>query len=177
MYYRGIYLDAFAAQREPLEAWHAALRGRAAYTLTVRLAIEGEEVVGGIHVELYPRSQVGLVTYMVVAPAARERGLGRALLEGAVRDLYARGARVVLGEVNDPRVHGEAAAPRLERFLRWGARRIDVPYVQPALGEGLARDEGLCLIALPPVLREISHEDVRAFIDEIHAAHALASVP
>ena len=95
-------------------------------------------MAAGIAYELYPQSRCGLVTYMVVAPEARGQGLGRQLFEEAAARLYGLGARAVLGEVNDPRVHGEEARPRLERFLRWGAKTVDVPYVQPSLGEGLA---------------------------------------
>lgn len=138
-----------------------------------RLAIDpragGDDILGGITYELYPQSRCGLVTYMVVAPHVRERGLGRALLDGAAQQLYALGARAVFGEVNDPRVHGEAARPRLERFLRWGASVVEVPYVQPSLGAGLARDAGLRLILLPP-LRAIDDEIVHAFMRELYLA-------
>ena len=120
--------------------------------MTARLALdETGTVVGGITFELYPQSQCGLVTYMVVAPHARAHGLGRALLESATRDLAAAGARAIFGEVNDPRVHGESARPRLDRFLRWGAVVVEIDYVQPSLGEGLARDTGLALVAFPPI--------------------------
>lgn len=138
----------------------------------VRVVAEGDDIVGGITYELYPRSRCGFVTYFVIAPHARRRGLGRRLHDEATRSLYARGAVVVLGEVNDPRVHGDAARPRLERFERWGARVIDVPYVQPALGDGLARDRGLCLIAWPPpdgVLPAISAATLREWLCELYA--------
>jgi hypothetical protein len=136
----------------------------------VRLVVDDDgDVAAGITYELYPRSRCGLVTYMVVASRARERGLGRRLLDGAARQLYDLGAHAVLGEVNDPRVHGDAARPRLERFLRWGAARVDVPYVQPSLGAGLERDAGLCLIVLPPV-PAVDDAVIRAFIDELYAA-------
>lgn len=139
--------------------------------MNVTLAIDdANDIVGGITSELYPVSRCGLVTYMVVAPHARDRGLGRQLLDEAARALYDAGALAVLGEVNDPRVHGESALPRLERFLRWGAQRIDVPYVQPSLGGGLPRDHGLCLIVLPPVPAVVEESTVRAFIDELYAA-------
>lgn len=108
---------------------------------------------------------------MVVAPAVRERGLGRRLLDEAVRALYRDGACAVFGEVNDPRVHGDAAWPRLLRFERWGARVVDVRYVQPALGDGLVRDGGLRLIALPgemPLPESIPGDVVRGFIRELH---------
>ncbi len=136
----------------------------------MRVALDDAgSIVGGIASELYPRSRCGLVTYMVVAPGARERGLGRQLLDKAAHALYEAGALVVLGEVNDPRVHGESARPRLDRFLRWGAQQLDVPYVQPSLGDGLPRDHGLCLIVLPPVPPTVEDSSIYAFIDELYA--------
>lgn len=138
--------------------------------MAVRVALDdAENIVGGIASELYPNSRCGLVTYMVVAPHARERGLGRRLLDEAARSLYDADAVAVLGEVNDPRVHGESARPRLERFLRWGARQLDVAYVQPSLGEGLPRDHGLCLIVFPPV-PNVTSEQISGFIDELYRA-------
>lgn len=179
-----MYLDAFAAaQREPLEAWRTALRGEAGYRMHVRLAFDGDRLVGGVCYELYPRSRCGLVTYLVVAPGARGRGVGRRLFDEAAHALYAAGALAAFGEVHDPRVHGETARARLERFLRWGARIVGIRYVQPALGaglcpapsgsvtrggDGLARDRGLCLIVHPPV-PDISGDVVRAFIAELYA--------
>ena len=155
-FHAGIYMDAFAAHQEPLAVWQRALRGELAYALTVRLAIEDGAIVGGIAFELYPRSRCGLMTYMVVAPAAQRRGLGERLFRGAAGDLRARGARAVLGEV-----HGEE---RLRRFAKWGAQVVDVPYVQPSLAPGLPRDPDLVLIAVGPAERS----DVLTFIDELY---------
>jgi hypothetical protein len=45
-FHRGIYLDAFAAQREPLEAWLRALRGERPYRQTIRLALAGDRLDG-----------------------------------------------------------------------------------------------------------------------------------
>lgn len=177
-FYRGIYWDAFERQREPLDVWQRALRGELPYRQTIRLALDGGEVVAGIAYEHYPRSGCGLVTYMVVAPSARRGGLGKHLLGEAAAELYAGGAPAVFGEVDDPRrAHAEPTdAPRdflgpgspvlaslraggdpspsvtawrrLERNQRWGARVLGARYVQPALGPGLARDRDLVLIVL-----------------------------
>jgi GNAT superfamily N-acetyltransferase len=155
-FHAGIYMDAFAAQQEPLAVWQSALRGERAYELTVRLALDGDAIIGGIAFELYPKSRCGLMTYMVVAPAARNRGLGERMFREAAAELRARGARAVLGEV-----HGEE---RLKRFAKWGAHVVDVPYVQPSLAPGLARDADLVLIAVG----EASREDALAFIDELY---------
>jgi GNAT superfamily N-acetyltransferase len=145
-FYDELYLPAFAHQREPLEVWRRQLWGAAwPYELSIVVACEGERIDGGIVSELYPASACGFLTYLVVAPAAREAGLGRSLLEGARRALAARARargltlRAVFGEVAD--------AARLARFERWGARAVELDYVQPSLGPGLARDPALRLIA------------------------------
>lgn len=135
----------------------------------MRIALDGDAIVGGICYERYPRSGCGLVTYLVVAPSARGRGLGERLLRDAVTALA---APIVLGEVNDPRVHG-TGWERLERFQRWGARVLEARYVQPALGPGLQRDRGLVLIAFAgetPLPPQLAGAPVSAFVDELYAA-------
>jgi GNAT superfamily N-acetyltransferase len=156
-FHRGLYWDAFALQHEPLSAWRRALAGEAPYTLTVRLACEGRALVGGICFERYPRSGCGLVTYLVVAPSHRRQGLGYRLQHEAVQTL----GGTVFGEVAPALVH---------RNLRWGARVVDVPYVQPALGPGLERDRGLTLLALEPTTDTLSGAVVRTFLEELYAA-------
>ena len=144
-FHRGIYWDAFAAQHEPLEVWQRARRGELPYGFWARLA--GRD--GGIVFERYPESNCGLLTYMVVAPHARGQGLGKLLLDDALAAL--RGTRAVFGEINDPQTQTrepvETARARLAMFERWGAKLVDVDYVQPALGDGLAPDTTLRLIA------------------------------
>jgi GNAT superfamily N-acetyltransferase len=166
-FYREVYLPEFAAQREPLEAWQAALDGEQLYRMHVRLVVEHDQILGGITYEHYPRSTCGFITYVVVAPSARGSGLGKRLVFDAVGDLFARGAPVVFGEMRDPRKR-DGAWERIERFQRWGCRVVDTRYVQPALGPGLSRDRELVLIAHPPVSGSIAGELVRAFIAELH---------
>lgn len=185
-FHGGIYWDAFAEQQEPVAVWKRALWGGASpYELTIRIAGRAlrdrarREILGGIAFERYPRSGAGLVTYMVIAPAAQRQGLGRQLQRAAAATLFAAGAPAVFGEVNDPRLigHGvdeplDAMWRRLERNQAWGARVVDVRYVQPALAPGLARDHGLCLIALAgaqPLPQAMAGGIVRDFIDELYA--------
>jgi GNAT superfamily N-acetyltransferase len=186
-FHSGVYWDDFADQQEPIDVWKRALWGGASsYELTIRIAGRAlrdrtrREILGGIVFERYPRSACGLVTYMVIAPAARRQGLGRQLQRDAAAALFDRGARAVFGEINDPRRFGEGVVEsleamwrRLERNQAWGARVLDVRYVQPALAPGLERDHGLCLIALAghqPLPAAMPGEIVRAFVDEIYAA-------
>jgi GNAT superfamily N-acetyltransferase len=167
--------------------WKRALWGGAApYQLTIRIAGRAlrdrarREILGGIAFERYPRSGCGLVTYMVIAPAARRHGLGRRLQREAALTLFAAGAPAVFGEVNDPRLAGQgidepvdAMWRRLERNQAWGARVLDARYVQPALAPGLARDHGLCLIALAgnqPLPAAMAGAIVRDFVDELYGA-------
>jgi len=140
--------------------------------LRIRLALDGATIAGGIVHEHYPRSRCGFVTYMVVDPRWRGQGLGRELQAGAVATLRAAGAPAVFGEVNDPRVAkhepAEVASKRLARNVGWGARIADIRYIQPSLGDGLARDRDLLLIALdaPDTLPGAL---VRDFLAELHA--------
>ena len=184
-FHSGIYWDAFADQQEPVAVWKRALwGGLAPYQLTIRIAGYAlrdrtrREIVGGIAYERYPRCGCGLITYMVIAPSARRAGLGRRLQRDAALALFAAGAPAVFGEVNDPRRIGEgvdepieAMWRRLERNQAWGARVVDVRYVQPALARGLTRDHGLCLIALAgtePLPTTMSGAIVRDFVDELY---------
>ncbi|HEU4729717.1 MAG TPA: GNAT family N-acetyltransferase [Kofleriaceae bacterium] len=184
-FHGGIYWDAFPDQQEPVAVWKRALwGGRSPYELTIRVAGHRlrdrahRELLGGIAFERYPRSGCGLVTYMAIAPAARRQGLGKRLQREAVLALFGAGVRAVLGEVNDPRLAGEgvdepveAMWRRLERNQAWGARVLNVRYVQPALAPGLARDHGLCLIALAgeqPLADAMPGEVVRDFVHELY---------
>lgn len=186
-FHSGIYWDEFADQQEPVAVWKRALWGGAApYQLTIRIAGRAlrdrarREILGGIAFERYPRSGCGLVTYMVIAPAARRQGLGRQLQRAAALELYAAGAPAVFGEINDPRLAGLGVAEpidamwrRLERNQAWGARVVDARYVQPALAPGLERDRGLCLIALAseqPLPPAMPGGVVRGFVEELYAA-------
>lgn len=176
-FHRDLYLSAFAAQAEPLEVWKWALwSDQAPYRMTLQLALEGTDIVGGIAFELYPRSGCGLVTYVVVAPQARRGGLGHTLRSGAARTLYRDGAQAVFGEVNDPRAPhsyetAEESWKRLLRYQRWGSRVLDIRYVQPSLGPGLERDRGLVLLRhagdAPPAA-SMPGAVVRAFISEFY---------
>ena len=167
-FHGGIYWDAFAAQHEPLDVWHRARRGELPYALWVRLAFDGTGIAGGICFERYPVTRCGLLTYMVVAPRARGQGLGRALVDDALRVLS--DAPAVYGEVNDPatqtREPAAVAVQRLAMFERWGATPVEMHYVQPALADSLAPDTTLRLLAW----RNASPALAARFVDELGEA-------
>jgi GNAT superfamily N-acetyltransferase len=178
-FYEELYLPAFAHQREPLDAWTRQLWGPAApYELSIVLAGAALDepararLDGGIVYERYPSSACGFLTYLVVAPHARRSGLGRSLLDSARARLAPR-TRAIFGEVSDPsRLAGAArsdAIARLHRFERWGARILDLEYVQPCLGPGLSRDPSLLLLSFtsPPPL-SLPGSVVATFLDELY---------
>ena len=169
-FYDDVYLAAFAHQREPLAAWRSALAGHEPYAWSVVVAGDAlrdparRRIDGGIVFERYPRSGCGLVTYLVVAPHARNGGLGERLLARARAALA--GAPLVLGEVHVP--DSDEARARIAWFARRGAGVLDVRYVQPDLGYG--RDHQLRMIAFfdgaPPA--EIDGAPLVAFLREFY---------
>lgn len=163
-FYRDVYLPAFAHQREPIEAWRAAFAGDA-YAFRIVVSGDGDRLDGGVVFERYARSDVALITYLVVAPRARRTGLGDRLLARARAELA--GAALVLGEVHDPAHAGDPAAAqaRIAWFARRGARVLDVRYVQPDLGFG--RDPHLRLIAFTDDV-DVDGATLRGFVREFY---------
>ncbi|MFI7277086.1 GNAT family N-acetyltransferase [Streptomyces sp. NPDC049879] len=104
-----------------------------------------------------PGHRIMLLTWLAVRPGRRGGGLGGPLLDAAVAAWRAAFEPcMVLAEVADPERHaaGEAhgdPAGRLRFYLRHGARVLDLPYFQPALGEGRRR--------VPDMLLTVLHAD------------------
>ncbi|MGB5694603.1 MAG: GNAT family N-acetyltransferase [Polyangiales bacterium] len=142
----------------------------------------GRQVIGGVVCEYYRASGCGLVTYLVVTPTTRRTGIGRQLVSCAAATLrtqaavHGRPLQAVFAEAADPARlpssnGGTEPGERLSALARLGARRVDIPYVQPDLGGGAGRVEGLWLLSmgvapqeeLPgPVLRAFLHEFYRS---------------
>ena len=113
--------------------------------LDVILMIDGDDrILGGVTIELYRTANVGFLTYIAVAEAARGRGIGRRLVAAA---------RAWLDEVGGPDVpmlaetereedaetdsEREATVLRQRRLSRLGARLVDFDYIMPPLRPGL----------------------------------------
>ena len=165
-FYADVYLPAFAHQREPIEAWRAALRG-AGYAFTIVIAGDdlrgsGRRIDGGVVFERYPHSGGAIITYLVVAPHARGGGLGARLLARAREGL--RDATIVVAEVHTPDTDDDRA--RIAWFARRGAGVVDARYVQPDLGYG--RDARLRLIAFTDGAPSLDGGALRAFLREFY---------
>lgn len=141
-------------------------------------------LVGGMAFEYYRDSRCGLLTYLVVDPAQRRRGLARQLIQRAIallkQDAIDAGTvlRGVFSETEDPEqvaAEGNAMSPqqRLITLAHLGARRLDIPYVQPMLEGGSGRCRHLLLLVFyPDVARAASIEGsvVGDFLHEFYRA-------
>jgi GNAT superfamily N-acetyltransferase len=125
--------------------------------LDIVLAVDEQSprrILGGIVFECYRRSRSGFVTYLVVDPQARRRGLGKALLQRAEEWVRRHGADVpwLYAETEDPRRVDDdraAGADRLRALSRLGFRGCDLPYVQPPLGADQPYVDSLVLLVRP----------------------------
>jgi GNAT superfamily N-acetyltransferase len=184
----GLYTASFPREeeREDLATLRAALwgdsRDRPPVTHFV-VACAGDVVLGLVVCEYYPRSRSGLVSYVAVDEAARGQGLGRRLVERAIAllraDADAAGAQLAaaFAEIHDPAKlaawDDEVMRPldRVRAMASFGAKRVPVAYVQPALAQGGDRARTLMLIAFPPgpgTFETLPALVVRGFLEELY---------
>jgi hypothetical protein len=193
--YEGLYKRSFPfeEEREDLEFWRRNLWEPRPDSLVVHFLVAGRglrdgrsrEIAGFIGSEYYPESRVGLVTYIAAAPEWRGRGVGRELLDAGFRALE-NDARTVGGqlhavfaEIHEPtriesNVDSIPPRDRVAIMARYGAKRVPIPYVQPALGGSGDRAYGLMLVAFPLRGRgfprgQLSAETVSRFLRELYA--------
>lgn len=126
---------------------------RGAGDVWVALSPQGE-VLAGLVGEWEPEVSIMLAAWIATRPGLRGRGLGGPLLDTALASWKARfDPCFVLAEIENPahytgdEAHGDPAA-RVAFYLRHGARKLDLPYFQPALGEAKQRVDNLYLMLL-----------------------------
>ncbi|MEA2419155.1 MAG: hypothetical protein QOE60_1361 [Thermoleophilaceae bacterium] len=150
-FHRDVLEPSFSADETvALEALAASIRlGNA--LVTVGLGEEGE-VLGGIVGDWFDGQRVLLISYLAVRPDLRGQSIGTDLRGRAVETWPGqKPAHLVVAEVHDPRVWdgvgGDQSVARLRLFERFGARMLDVPFVQPRLQPGTDRVSGFLLLA------------------------------
>lgn len=168
-FYHRLYIPAFPIQdeREDLSSWkwyiaHPEESGAETHIILTgyRLQEKNPVIAGGVVVEYYLRSQVSLLTYIVVASEFRGRGLARRLVKEANLEMKAAAERIHLksrplayfAESNDPASPLTSQDPqdpyqRLMLLSRLGYYEVDFPYIQPRLEGRSNRYYGLKLLA------------------------------
>jgi GNAT superfamily N-acetyltransferase len=151
--YHEVLLPSFPPdQMVTLDDLRRGVRGRA--TEVSAVVDEHGRMLGGAVGDWSPPSRVMLLSYLAVAADRRDGGIGSLLYSGLIARWRARyHPCLILAEVESPDHHagsqayGDPAA-RLRFYQRRGARVLDLPYFQPALGAGRSRVFGVLLLAL-----------------------------
>ena len=177
--YDGVLRPSFGADELPsIEAVTGGDGDKANRLLVV--AVDDEVSIGAA---LYSEdgSGVGKLDYLAARPGVRSRGVGSVLMERLASVWSGRPVVAVLGEVHDPRFHAEGPdeqpSARLRFYQRWGARLLDVPWVQPRLSPAGARVHHMLLVdVLPGPERALSSATLARWVDGYYRA-AEGAVP
>ena len=148
---------------DDVETMAPGLRGEGDTEVLCSVAVDSDgAVLGGVVGEVFVDEQVLLLSYLAVRPDLRGRGIGTALMS-TLRRVGTRTppSGCAVGEVHDPRmwsdVPGDDPLSRLRLYERLGARVLGVPFVQPALDDGLAPHPRLPAARVPHRLADRDH--------------------
>jgi len=115
---------------------------------------DDDTILGAAVGDWDPDTRVMLLSWLAVRPGHRGGGIGGPLLDRAMAEWRTRhDPCLILAEVEDPAIHeasedkGDPVA-RLRFYQRRGARALDIPYFQAALGPDKSRVRGLLLMVL-----------------------------
>lgn len=169
-YYADLMAPAFPA--DELMSWEEFSLALRRGSVDGLLALEDASPVAGLLLEPHAHGDVVLLSYLVVAPALRSRGLGADLIHSAVGD----DPRLVLAEIEDPRFYppnpltGDPVK-RARFYDRIGSRLVPIPYSQPSLRRGSPRVRNLLLITIPSAWKggAIPGALLRRFLDEYYS--------
>ena len=165
-FYNDVYVAEFPSrdERESLQNMRNYLRlkatgwyGRNNYHIL--MGLDDGNPVAGAFVDYLDEPNSAAIEFLVVSHELRGTGCGRRLLDETEKlltndatALGKNGLDCLVAEMNDP---FKQAKDSMDPFIRaaiwdgWGYRRLDFPYVQPALSKGQARVDDLLLIAKP----------------------------
>ncbi len=167
--YNEVYFPAFPIddEREDLQKWLNRQENPDSLT-NYLIIVVGENLddparrfIKGISVGIYyTEEQVALLAYNAIRPECQGEGLGKKMVElrnKALCDLAKTKGHELKGvfiDCNDPAKvpEGEdtlSPEKRLSIFRKWGAVRVPITYVQPALEEGKEKCDKLILMAYP----------------------------
>lgn len=186
--YKEVFVPAFPIEdeRESLERLETKLKDEQNPNKRL-IIIAGRNLTDPAKAEIYAISiayyyteyKVGLLAYNAVDPKYRDYGLGRKMVDARIAALHEAAAeqgdqlRAAFLEVNDPEKVGRDdsgmdPAKRVAIFQKWGAKRIPIDYVQPALGPGKSKFRDEMLMAYPVNGKYPTPSAVGAFIDAVY---------
>jgi GNAT superfamily N-acetyltransferase len=163
-FYEGVYVSQFPVvdERESLKNMAEYLRlkaggwyGRNNYH--VLLGFEGDHPQAGSITDYLAAANAGVIEFLTVADGLRRNGLGRRLLDATeqlLADDAAKNGRAldcIVAEMEDP-FRQTAAEDSLDPFVRaavwdrFGYRKLDFPYIQPALSDEQSAVTNLLLL-------------------------------
>jgi len=184
-FFQQIYREAFpiSDQTEQPEVWLPLLddvvpaeQPRVYIVLACNAA---SRILGGIIFEEYRTSGCWLVTYLVVRPDSRHRGIASGLVREAVRTIGANQTKDcnLFAEAENPdliadpanRAHAEE---RLRILDKLGMRYVPIEYIQPPLGPDKQALDDLLLLYFAPdeAQSRIPVSRLVAFLNEFYAA-------
>ena len=189
--YDGLYIAEFPDpdERESLPNMQTYLRKKAQgwygeINYHILVLMERDKPVGLSISDYLARANAGVIEFILTDPANRRSGYGRTLLDHTeavlAQDARAGGSRAdgmpfcIVAEMNDPAAKSDVEdnldpAVRAGIWSRWGYRKLDFRYVQPALSPEQKSVEGLLLIAKPmdmPSAAALAGEQVRMILLE-----------
>jgi GNAT superfamily N-acetyltransferase len=142
-------------------------------------------VIGGLVFEYYRESSCGLLTYLLVKPSFRKRGLASKLIKKASKILN-EDAKVEQSTLNavflesknpkfpDRSLKKEKTDKNLSFLRKIGAQKVDIPYIQPQLEGGKGRCNYLSLMTIFSgkhlQVDYISGEIIKGFLYEFYQA-------
>jgi hypothetical protein len=184
-FYEQIYRKAFLRddEMENPETWLPLLEINSSLKLFLHIILAvgpDGQVRGGILAEYYPCSRVALITYMAVASGQKGRNLSRSLLDHAKRCVACDNGNqppILLVEMENPDLQTNIqdqrrAAARIRLAASMGVLRVDIPYIQPALGAGKRKVEDLLLGFVPyreGIPNSLPAANVAEFFKEFYA--------
>ena len=127
----------------------------------------------------YEKHNVGLLAYNAIAPEAREKGLGKIMVQSRIqslKELAATSNRTLAGvfvDVNDPtkispEEDGMDPTKRLQIFTNWGAVRTPIDYVQPPLEAGGNYCDTMLLLNYPVDGQYACRHDIEMFLRSMY---------
>ena len=149
-------------ERENIEAIFNRIKGlkdqRDPNTVLLLYPLENNLAAGQV-IDWYKESQCIHLTYLVVAPNYRKKGIAKEILSSGlniiikeIQDRYSIQIRAAFFESNIPsKTVKDSFDPllRLNIFSKLGAKWIDIPYTQPALDSEKEKVDNLLLLTFP----------------------------